>query len=780
MRVQSISLTWFRGSADTVQLDLGAKSGVIYGENGAGKSTFVDAIEYLLHDGRIGHLSHEYSGKHQEKGVINTHAPADKKAELSIALGDGTSVKATIDHRGTAIVAGNGEAEIRTWDYGRTVLRQDEVAAFIRDTKGAKYSAILPLLGLRSMESLAENTRQLAKAVEQRSNLREGLGKTQALLAKRVEVFGESSDEALDTRVCGLHDTYCPSETASEPVSQCQGIKAAIADRMARYSNDQRHHAVLVGISSIQLKPLIDSVRLANSALIETIEPLFEKLEVLRTAGQFAKTLQGEQEVECPACGRSVSPSEFREHVQAESERLQESMQALQRRKHATEALVDALKSLRSILSTPEGRAWLTQEQLEPAGAFIDAINLSHVQDSPSDSELVRIDEELSPLIAKAVEAAKQTPPDVQDLSRDGRLIELLAEIVGGRMLAAQLVRAASLKAFLQKFESGIREEIKNESQRVINELSTTIQSMWATLHPGEAIEGVRLYIPDGADKAIDIELKFFGVEQPSPRLTLSEGYRNSLGLCIFLAMAKRDAASDRPLFLDDVVVSLDRNHRGMIVELLEKEFPDRQVVIFTHDRDWYAELSQQLDSKSWSFRALLPFEKPDLGIRWSATTSTFGDARAFLQAAPHAAGNTARKIMDTELALRADRLNVRLPFRLSTKNDRRTAHDFLFQLIADGPQCFQKEGPKGFEPHVDAIEAWKAADKLLMTWGNKASHTMDMVRPEAVKLINACETALEAFKCKDCNKPVYKLDDDKAELTQCKCGHLRWRYGKA
>ncbi len=779
MRVQSISLTWFRGSAETIQLDLGSKSAVIYGENGAGKSAFVDAIEYVLHGGRIGHLSHEYSGKHQEKGVINTHAPADKKAELSIALGDGTSLTVTIDHGGTAIVAGNGEAEIRSWDYGRTVLRQDEVAAFIRDTKGAKYSAILPLLGLRSMESLAENTRQLAKAVEQRSNLREGLGKTQALLTRRIEAFGGSSDQALDNRVCDLHATYCPGATASEPVSQCQGIKSAIADRMARYSDDQRRHAVLLAIANVQLKPLIDSVRLANTALIETVEPLLEKLEVVRSAGQFAKTLQGEQEIECPACGRPLSPAEFREHVQAESERLQESMQALQRRKHATEALADALKSLRSTLSTPEARAWLTQQQLEPAGAFIDAINLSHLQDSPSEAELLGIDEKLAPLIAKAVEASKETPPDVQDLSRDDRLVELLAEIVGGRLLAAQLARAAGLKAFLQRFESGMREEIKNESQKVIDELSTNIQSMWATLHPGEAIEGVRLYIPDGADKAIDIELKFFGVDQPSPRLTLSEGYRNSLGLCIFLAMAKRDAASDRPLFLDDVVVSLDRNHRGMIVELLEREFAYRQVVIFTHDRDWYAELSQQLDSKSWSFRALLPFEKPDLGIRWSATTSTFGDARAFLQAAPHAAGNTARKIMDTELALRADRLNVRLPYRLSTKNDRRTAHDFLFQLIADGPKCFQKEGPKGFEAHVDAIEAWKAADKLLITWGNKASHTMDMVRPEAVKLINACEAALEAFKCKDCNKPVYKLDDDKAELTQCQCGHLRWRYGK-
>ncbi len=75
------------------------------------------------------------------------------------------------------------------------------------------------------------------------------------------------------------------------------------------------------------------------------------------------------------------------------------------------------------------------------------------------------------------------------------------------------------------------------------------------------------------------MHLRFHGVDQDSPRLSLSEGYRNSLGICIFLAMAKRGVDNDRPSFLDDVVVSLDRNHRGMIAELLRKQFGDRQVI---------------------------------------------------------------------------------------------------------------------------------------------------------------------------------------------------------
>lgn len=317
-------------------------------------------------------------------------------------------------------------------------------------------------------------------------------------------------------------------------------------------------------------------------------------------------------------------------------------------------------------------------------------------------------------------------------------------------------------------------------SQKVIDEISADVQTMWAILHPGEAIENVRLYLPKDADKAIDIGLKFHGVEQDSPRLTLSEGYRNSLGLCIFLAMARREAGEDRPIFLDDVVVSLDRNHRGMILELLEKEFGGRQMIILTHDREWYTDLRQQLDDKEWAFKALLPYETPALGIRWSHKTTTFGDARAQLAERPDSAGNDARKIMDVELALVAERLQIRMPYVRAEKNDRRTAHDFLERLIADGKRCFEARVDGAYKPHAVAIAALEGADRLLVTWGNRGSHTFDIVTPEAAKLIDACESALEVFKCSGCGKGVWFADAEGSEWVQCQCGEIRWRYGKA
>ena len=80
---------------------------------------------------------------------------------------------------------------------------------------------------------------------------------------------------------------------------------------------------------------------------------------------------------------------------------------------------------------------------------------------------------------------------------------------------------------------------------------------------------------------------------------------------------------------------------------------------------------------------------------------------------------------------------------------------------------------------HTIAIDAWHETDGLLVSWANRASHTFDLVRPEADKLIEACEKSLEFFRCSSCTKVVWFADAMGKGWVQCQCGQLRWRYGK-
>ncbi len=757
---------------------------VVYGENGSGKSCFVDAVEYLLQGGRIRHLAHEYSGKRQEKGVINTHTPKDRKTEVRIRFKDGAKLSAEVKRDGTYMSSGAEGVAFGSWYYRRIVLRQEEVAAFISSTKGDKYSALLPLLGLDQMEVAAENLRQLAKSVEKESKLSETRFKLQAVATKRKETFGADDDEQILLRIGKLHATYCSDKaTTTDPVARCNELEAAIRTRISESTADVRRYATLQEAAGMKLHDHIDAVRSASAKLAGAVEPLIaEKLEVLQSAAVFVEKLEDEKEVKCPACGRPIPVEEFLAHVAAEKERLQEVIATFETRKTAIERLCDTVKSLKSSLGKADVKSWRddpAQESLSERFTYLHGFKADAFRVSFTEDDLKNIEDKLLPLIEAATTASKDASPDAQQLSTDKQIVEVGKAVFDAKELAAASSRANALISFLNHLEQGVRDEIRLHAQKVIDEISADIQGMWAILHPAEAIEDVRLYVPKTTDKAIDIGLKFHGREQDSPRLTLSEGYRNSLGLCIFLAMAKRDANEDRPVFLDDVVISLDRNHRGMIVELLGKLFCDRQVIILTHDREWYIELRQQLDRKHWLFKALMPYDKPDIGIRWSEKTSTFEDARALLADAPDSAGNTVRKIMDIELALRAEHLKIRLPYLHREKNDHRTAHDFLSRLISDGKKCFKKKVGTEHEAYDEAIEALSQADKLLVSWGNKASHTFDITENEAQKLIEACERAMEFFECPCCKKPVHKLDDGSAEFVQCECGHLRWRYGK-
>ena len=171
MRFKSVSIEWFRGAAAEVALSPEGKSLVVYGTNGSGKSSFVDAIELAI-NGKISHLSHEYSGKRQERGIPNSHRKPSDAAAVKIRFQDNTERLIAIAPDGAVTSTGSELPAIASWDHKRTVLRQNEVAAFIGDTKGDKYSAILPLLGLSALELTAENLRQLGKAVEESSKLR--------------------------------------------------------------------------------------------------------------------------------------------------------------------------------------------------------------------------------------------------------------------------------------------------------------------------------------------------------------------------------------------------------------------------------------------------------------------------------------------------------------------------------------------------------------------------------------------------------------------------------
>jgi hypothetical protein len=114
---------------------------------------------------------------------------------------------------------------------------------------------------------------------------------------------------------------------------------------------------------------------------------------------------------------------------------------------------------------------------------------------------------------------------------------------------------------------------------------------------------------PDGA--GLTFEVDFFGKGSNSPQALHSEGHQDSMGICLYLALTEKlNRRMVNFVVLDDVVMSVDVDHRKEICGLLSECFPDKQFIITTHDKTW----AQQLKSeKIVSSKQLIEFHNWDL-----------------------------------------------------------------------------------------------------------------------------------------------------------------------
>ena len=568
MRINSIELAWFRGSATPVALEPNGKSIVVYGENGSGKSSFVDAVEYVVNNNSIEHLKNEYSGTNLVNAIPNTHKSTSDRTTLKFKFGDNSQLNVEFNSSGSSMISGAAHIGMRNWEYRQTVLRQDEVSRFIHDRKGEKYSALLPLLGLTAMEFAAENLHKLKRHMEVDRGIVENKNKLKQMEQRQIETFGSQVNDDILRAVDILYREYCGNDrTASDPMSRSDELITAIDSRIQEYTATDRLQVLLMKVAETRLTDHVRAVRVSGVQLASSMDSLIgEKLAILKSTDDFAKRLTAMENVECPACGQSITVDALREHIAEEVGRLGDMNGTYTTYRAAIGTVCDTLNQLKSTLAAPELQIWgLETKDQETLQGFADleAMDINSLRHSCTDDDLRAIEGTMLPIAAAARLASRDAPPDIQKLNADQDRAKLAHYVLQNGGLRKVVATAEDLLGWIVTLEQLARLLIRQKAERLISDISHDVGSMWETLHPGKVIDKVRLSMPTGSDKAIDVALTFHGLEQESPRLTLSEGFRNSLGLCIFLAMAKRVSDTERPLFLDDVVVSLDRTHRG-------------------------------------------------------------------------------------------------------------------------------------------------------------------------------------------------------------------------
>lgn len=542
MRVKSISLSWFRGAGGHTILNTDLKNVVVYGANGSGKSSFSDAIEYVVTRGKIRHLMHEYSGSKQEKGVINTHAPPGLGAAICITFEGDISIDSRLAPDGTPSFSSNPEdlvGFIQTWELERLILRQDEVAAFIEKTKGVKYSVLLPLLGLEHLEQAAENINKLCRSIEEEGELSAKITRLDILKQEANKHFPDLSEKTVLNVLKNIAKSYIKDKIPTKLQALADVLTETIKQRIDLLTPEITRHVLVTKICEEDLLTKLGAMIKADEKIMGKVDALLDShIEILQEASKYIDKLDSDKkEIKCPACGRTIGTDEFGEHVRRELQSLKDICLA---RDSAIETRRVIKNSIRQVLVYAEDgsiSSWLShknQKELKEALTELAGIDKKEWHDAYSSDDKAKLCKIIPVIVNHIKVAVDAVPPSSQKLLDDSKVVEASKSITSISVLAKQITAIRVIVQALDTSESQIRNSIKSRTKMLIQTVSVDIQTLWSRIHPGEPIEDVKLYIPEDADKSIEIGLKFHGQEQPSPRLTLSEGHRNSLGLCIF------------------------------------------------------------------------------------------------------------------------------------------------------------------------------------------------------------------------------------------------------
>jgi AAA15 family ATPase/GTPase len=780
MKIDTIELSWFRGAATKATLATGLKSVVVYGENACGKSSFVDAIEFIITQGKIEHLKNEFSDPNN--CVRNTETPNGEDCKARISFENGCYVEAHVPQTGRIRFEASSDdllPAIQEWDVQRHILRQDEVSDFIHLTKSKKYSVLSPLLGLQKYEEIAQNMVRIRDSVLEASQYQMLQGEFVTIQNEINEVLPNVNAENRKKLVHSRAKKYVQVPIKENVDTIAKAAIAALETLLQDKEPQVKRYLVMQSLNKISIKEKLESVIRSQDELAKISEQYIDhKIPILENAEKILASVEDlTQKIECPACGQYILGTEFKEHVNQELEKLKKAREVRNQAVAEKQAFTIALSNFISQYQSEKAfLEWLSLPENKGINSLF--VRLTKISiEAPTNrwsTELIEklkaVTKELCPIVEKE---AKIEAPATTTIVDDLNFFRVSLKIPRLEHLESTLAKIDLLLSTLNDSFNKIREEIANITERVLKAISKDIARIWSLIHPGQPIENVRLS-PSEKDKAIEVCLKFYGKEQPDPRLTLSEGYRNSLGLSIFLALANQGKAKENPIVLDDIVSSLDREHRGMVTQLLRSELSERQVILFTHDREWFGELRGFLESENWKFFTLKKWESPQVGIELLPSSYTFDEAEALVSTHVSSSGNAVRAIMDTELPRAAAKLKLKMPFIQGYHNDYRMAVDFLDDFISEGEKSFKIKDGNKWKVHQDALNSWKDARRLLIAWANRASHGGSLSTPEAKTLIDSCKKALSYFDCAQCKKKVWTLEAP--EYAQCQCGSIRWK----
>lgn len=563
----SLTVNALRGAttAFSVGFEKGKSLTLIYGENGTGKTTLCDAFDFIG-NGKVGSL------EGRGLGTLAPYWPSVGKNKSDIVVSLETS-----SGKWTAFYGRKGvEVALNAGGLPNiSVLRRSQLLQLLQDTPANRYAVIRPFIDISPIEASENELRKLITEIDrQQTTASAVISENRTAIEERWAAAGKPGTDYI---------TWAEAESKKSTAELDENLRRlrALASALAQLESD------VLRVRQADEKAISSHRQLGyeeNALAQAKATCLADDVSTIELLLAAKKHLEGQQHVDqCPLCGSAEFAAGLPDQVAQRLELLCALQAALEARNHAANAVAQQ----QSILENEQRRlsesrnqfrqAWEGAREVFLANGGNDAPVLQAIMAVaiPDPDELLGISQQLN----RQTEALEASKAGIQSLklALDRYRSNYERQMQIGRVLP-------NLRQSLKVMEEERRAYVDAKLQAIALEVGR----LYEKLHPGEGLNKISLKLDPAKRGSLELGAEFLGQQDAPPHAYFSESHLDSLGLCIFLALAGLQGRENTILVLDDIIGSIDEPHVDRLINLLYEESEQfLHCVLTTHYRPW-------------------------------------------------------------------------------------------------------------------------------------------------------------------------------------------------
>lgn len=807
VKIKSINISGIRGIIKPLMLNLNNKSLLLFGENGSGKSSLTDAVEWYYSDG-VKHLISKETVSTKGRGSLrNLFIPDNEDAFVSIEYSNNKlNATKTIDNSlksSTSNTTDDFKNYLLATQSENLILRYRDLVEFITATPGEKLEKLQNIIGFSAVVDVRDLLKKSAGRIVRNINAANYDNQKNAQQSVVLENLGQNAYTD-DQLFAGANQLIKPLQIGKDIKSHndIQAVLKAIEIKDDTVLLEQISFYTKVGENLTEIVGNIDSIHSSYTAYHTIYTDLRKDPENIQNLQLLALLKEGQnvlkndvvQDDYCPLCLKEKSKIELikelnerikeLEELEEENDKLEEHGQKLKDILRVNNNMIDGLLKEKFFKEEQQASLLGKVQQIKISlNAFFDQLKKEiTAKDQIREPSKIQIDKKAISKFAKEVQDTAKALTESKGSNIKFHIYTKLFHAITAYNQYQNIKRQQEILTKQQKtFQLLFDDFIKRQEEALnvfLKVFSTSINEYYTTMNPNEKIEDIKLVtIKDKNNDlvGITIEYSFFDETKTPPIAYLSESHINCLGLSFFLASVKAFNKQNDFFVLDDVISSFDRSHRSRFSKLLTDKFGDYQIFLLTHERGFFELVASDVKSKGFLIQDFKWSKENGVVIEEGITDIKDRILKKFENKDKEGLGNDIRVYTEKVMKKITYSIEAQVPFRYNEINEKRMVPELLDAVHS---RILKKSNELKNKVNIQKLKGMPMFIANVTSHDNEFTESME----DLTVIWEDIEEIISNFYCdkEDCRQFIsIKYFDNVKNEIRCRCGKLHYDWKK-